>query len=141
MHTVYDFQSSNSGDGVFPSKPSQVRASAKLKRGADMIGSSIVRKYEERIYIINVNNLGNFVLQRLKETRHRRRFTHSFIPGTDLQSHNFDLQIMSSSPASTQAVASIASYCLANMAMTVTNKYVFSVRCPFHRFPRRIYKI
>jgi hypothetical protein len=32
------------------------------------------------------------------------------------------------SSASTQAVASIASYCLANMAMTVTNKYVFSVR-------------
>src|SRR5271168_4584153 len=34
-----------------------------------------------------------------------------------------------SSPASTQAVASIGSYCLANMVMTVTNKYVFSV-CP-----------
>jgi hypothetical protein len=33
-----------------------------------------------------------------------------------------------SSPASTQAIASIGSYCLANMAMTVTNKYVFSVR-------------
>jgi len=30
------------------------------------------------------------------------------------------------SPA-TQGVASIASYCLANMAMTITNKYVFSV--------------
>lgn len=37
--------------------------------------------------------------------------------------------IMSSS-ASTQAVASIGSYCLANMAMTVTNKYVFSVSLP-----------
>jgi hypothetical protein len=32
-----------------------------------------------------------------------------------------------SSSSSTQAVASIGSYCLANMAMTVTNKYVFSV--------------
>jgi hypothetical protein len=32
-----------------------------------------------------------------------------------------------SSSASTQAVASISSYCLANMAMTITNKYVFSV--------------
>jgi hypothetical protein len=29
--------------------------------------------------------------------------------------------------ASSPAVASIGSYCLANMAMTVTNKYVFSV--------------
>ena len=35
-----------------------------------------------------------------------------------------------SSSASTQAIASIASYCLANMAMTVTNKYVFSVPPP-----------
>ena len=35
-----------------------------------------------------------------------------------------------SSSASTQAIASIGSYCLANMAMTVTNKYVFSV-CDF----------
>jgi hypothetical protein len=34
-----------------------------------------------------------------------------------------------SSQASTQAIASIGSYCLANMVMTVTNKYVFSV-CP-----------
>ena len=34
------------------------------------------------------------------------------------------------SSASTQAIASIGSYCLANMAMTVTNKYVFSVRTP-----------
>ena len=37
-----------------------------------------------------------------------------------------DPKTMSSS-ASTQAIASIGSYCLANMAMTVTNKYVFSV--------------
>jgi hypothetical protein len=41
------------------------------------------------------------------------------------------LQPSKMSAASTQAVASIASYCLANMAMTVTNKYVFSVRLPF----------
>jgi hypothetical protein len=36
-------------------------------------------------------------------------------------------QIPMSSSASSQAIASIGSYCLANMAMTVTNKYVFSV--------------
>ena len=40
---------------------------------------------------------------------------------------------MSSSP-STQAISSIGSYCLANMAMTVTNKYVFSVPTPFPLF-------
>jgi hypothetical protein len=44
----------------------------------------------------------------------------------DLLDSKEQAQKMSSS-ASTQAIASIGSYCLANMAMTVTNKYVFSV--------------
>ena len=40
------------------------------------------------------------------------------------------MSLIKLSSASTQAIASIGSYCLANMAMTVTNKYVFSVCSP-----------
>jgi len=52
------------------------------------------------------------------------------VPQHQPESKEQESQIPMSSSASTQAIASIGSYCLANMAMTVTNKYVFSVPCP-----------
>jgi hypothetical protein len=50
--------------------------------------------------------------------------------------HPKDVARMRFSSASTQAIASIGSYCLANTAMTVTNKYVFSVNPLTYRLLR-----
>jgi hypothetical protein len=91
------------------------------------VGDWLIKSTVNQNKFLKFVKLGNFIFG-AKETRHQT-FNRSVLSTGDSKFNKLLFEIMSS-PASTQAVASIASYCLANMAMTVTNKYVFSVFYP-----------